>query len=107
MVFDFGVNAGPGRSIKMLQGCVGVAADGAFGPKTLAAVVQANPARLIEVLAKARMTYYRSLSTFDTFGLGWTRRTDSTKAKALEMAGAGGLGLCLAPWAGDARSSCG
>ncbi|HEY7821399.1 MAG TPA: glycosyl hydrolase 108 family protein, partial [Acidimicrobiia bacterium] len=37
-VFDFGVNSGPSRSAKYLQGVVGVAKDGKIGPKTLIAV---------------------------------------------------------------------
>ena len=32
-----------------------------------------------------RHSFYEKLSTFDTFGNGWTRRNDETKEKALEM----------------------
>ena len=34
-VFDFGVNAGPGRSAKFLQTMIGTVADGGIGPNTL------------------------------------------------------------------------
>ena len=34
-VFDFGVNAGTGRSAKMLQRMIGTVADGGIGPNTL------------------------------------------------------------------------
>jgi lysozyme family protein len=37
-VFDCAVNSGVGRSVKLLQGCVGVTADGGIGPATMAAV---------------------------------------------------------------------
>ena len=37
-VFDFGVNAGPGRSAKYLQTMIGTVADGGIGPNTLKAV---------------------------------------------------------------------
>ena len=35
-VFDFGVNAGPGRAAKYLQTLIGTVADGGIGPNTLA-----------------------------------------------------------------------
>ena len=38
MVFDFAVNAGPGRAIKLLQAAVGAVPDGQIGPNTLAAI---------------------------------------------------------------------
>ncbi len=33
----------------------------------------------------ARQEYYESLSTFGTFGKGWTRRVDETTKLALEL----------------------
>jgi lysozyme family protein len=33
-----------------------------------------------------RQSYYEQLSTFDTFGKGWTRRVQETTEFALEMA---------------------
>ena len=36
--FDFGVNSGPARAVKVLQRTVGVVEDGNAGPATLAAV---------------------------------------------------------------------
>jgi lysozyme family protein len=86
MVFDFGVNAGPGRSLKLLQRGVGVAADGSVGPITLAAVRACRAADLIGRMAEARLAYYRGLDGFPTFGRGWTRRVDQTRQAALAMA---------------------
>ena len=37
-VFDFGVNAGTGRSAKYLQSLIGTTVDGGIGPNTLKAV---------------------------------------------------------------------
>ena len=34
MVFDFGVNAGPGTSVRQLQAAIGVTVDGIVGPVT-------------------------------------------------------------------------
>ncbi|GGJ40205.1 glycoside hydrolase family 108 protein [Neoroseomonas lacus] len=86
MVFDFGVNAGPQRSVKLLQKAAGVTIDGSVGPITLAAVRAADPAELIARFAQGRMDHYRSLSTFETFGRGWTNRTEAVRATALRMA---------------------
>ena len=74
MVFDFGVNAGPGRSVRLLQQAVGVAADGWVGPGTLAAVAAHDRAGLVASLVQAQRDYYRSLPTFGTFGRGWMAR---------------------------------
>jgi len=86
MVFDFGVNAGPGRSVRLLQRAAGVTADGSIGPVTLAAVRAARAEALIAVLAEARMAHYRALPHWDAFGRGWPARTDAARAAALAMA---------------------
>ena len=88
-VFDVAVNSGPGRAIKFLQSCVGVTADGGFGPATFAAVKKAeeDPARLIEMYCARRLEFLQSLKTFETFGKGWSRRVQEVKDKALKMLG--------------------
>ncbi len=88
-VFDVAVNSGPGRAIKFLQSCVGVTADGGFGPATLAAVKEAekDPARLVELYCAKRLEFLQSLKTFETFGKGWSRRVQEVKDKALKMLG--------------------
>jgi len=88
-VFDVAVNSGPGRAIKFLQSCVGVTADGGFGPATLAAVKKSeeDPARLIEMYCARRLEFLQSLKTFETFGKGWSRRVQEVKDKALKMLG--------------------
>jgi lysozyme family protein len=89
VVFDVAVNSGPGRAIKFLQSCVGVTADGGFGPATLAAVKEAekDPARLVELYCAKRLEFLQSLKTFETFGKGWSRRVQEVKDKALKMLG--------------------
>lgn len=85
-VFDFGVNAGPSRAIKMLQRLVGAAADGVIGPNTLAAVKSAGDVdALVRGYQNFRRAYYKSLSTFPTFGKGWMRRVDEVEAAALAL----------------------
>jgi len=92
--FDFGVNAGPGRSIRMLQRCAGAAADGSVGPVTLAALRARGAAAVIGRMAEARGAYYRDLPTFPVFGRGWLRRVEAVRRASLAMAGeAGGTSL--------------
>lgn len=85
--FDAAVNSGPARAAKWLQQALGVAQDGAIGPLTLAAVAKAEPAALVGEICDARMAFLRSLSTWPTFGKGWTRRVDEVRAAALKATG--------------------
>ena len=88
-VFDFGVNAGPGRAAKYLQTMIGTVADGGIGPNTLAKlkeyVEEHGLAKSIDNYQEARQAYYEKLSTFATFGKGWTRRVDETTQLAKTM----------------------
>ena len=88
-VFDFGVNAGPGRAAKYLQTMIGTTPDGGIGPMTLKAVSEYvekhGLAKAIDNYQEARQAYYEKLSTFDTFGRGWTRRVDETTQLAKTM----------------------
>lgn len=89
-VFDFGVNAGPGRAIKLLQRMIGANEDGAIGPLTIARVkkfVAAHgEAAAIRAYSDLRRGYYRSLRTFAVFGKGWLRRVKEVEAAALAIA---------------------
>ena len=88
-VFDFGVNAGPGRAAKYLQTMIGTVADGGIGPNTLKALdsyLESESVKSAVATYQAeRQKYYESLATFDTFGRGWTRRVDETTDKALTL----------------------
>ena len=91
-VFDFGVNAGPGRAAKFLQKLLGVTQDGGIGPQTLGALQSAigedkvtQTREMVKKYQSMRQEYYEGLSTFDTFGKGWTRRVDETTHEAISM----------------------
>ena len=89
-IFDFAVNAGPGRAAKMIQEMIGVTVDGGIGPMTLQALglyeeEVGGVAEVILEYQKQRQAYYESLKNFDTFGRGWTRRVDETTITATEM----------------------
>ena len=88
-VFDFGVNAGTGRAAKFLQKMIGTTPDGGIGPMTLKSVNEYVTKNGIENTIKryqmGRQKYYESLSTFATFGKGWTRRVKETTDLAIKM----------------------
>ena len=85
MVYDEAVNAGVGRSAKILQGCVGVTQDGAIGKNTLNAVRAMTPVALITALAGAQAAYYRALDDFPTYGAEWLGRVSRRQSAALRM----------------------
>ena len=90
-VFDFGVNAGTGRAAKYLQQMIGTTPDGGIGPMTLKKldeyIKEEGLENTILDYQQERQSYYQQLSTFDTFGKGWTRRVDETTEIAIEMCG--------------------
>ena len=69
---------------KYLQTMIGTVADGGIGSNTLAKLKEYVDANGIEKCVKDyyqvqdKQSYYEKLSTFDTFGRGWTRRVDET-----------------------------
>ena len=85
-VFDLAINSGVGRASKLLQRSVGVAADGAIGPATLAAVADANPRELATKICELRLAFLQALPTWETFGKGWGRRVKETEKTAFNMA---------------------
>jgi len=85
LMFDFAVNAGAGRAIKILQTAVCVPDDGGFGPMTMKAVQAVDPVELIERFSQAKEDFYRSLAQFPTFGKGWLNRVADVKLKASSM----------------------
>jgi lysozyme family protein len=84
-VFDFAVNSGIGTAIRMLQDAAGAVPDGKLGPVSMTAVLKQNPRDLILMLQTTRINYLRKISTWSTFGKGWTRRVNDVTAAALAM----------------------
>ena len=83
--FDWAVNSGSKRPAKAIQKAVGAKQDGAIGPMTLQAVANEEPDKIIEAVYHTRQRFYERLSTFETFGRGWTRRNKETLEAALDM----------------------
>lgn len=99
--FDFGVNSGPARAIKVLQKLVGAPIDGNAGPTTLAAVEAYGPAeKVIRDYCGARMAFLRSLTNaktgFPVNGRGWTIRVTGIDPKGLYAPTPGVVGNALA-----------
>ena len=77
-IFNFYVNTG--RPAKVLaQVVVGATPDGAFGPRTVAAINAFDPDKFILAYALAKITRYRDIVQRDRtqikFLLGWLNRT--------------------------------
>ena len=85
IVFSMGVNAGPGRSVKLLQQSLGCVPDGIIGPRTRGLISTSNTPAIIAKFSEARREYYRALKTFPIFGKGWLARVDKEESEALNM----------------------
>lgn len=85
-VFDYGVNSGISRSVKVLQRLVGAKTDGQMGPLTLAAVGKIAPSGLIDQICDERLSFLQGLRTWSIFGRGWGRRVKEVRAAALTLA---------------------
>lgn len=77
-IFNFYVNAG--RTAKILAQLVaGVTPDGAFGPRTMAAINAADPEKFALAYALAKIARYRDIVQRDRtqlkFLMGWINRT--------------------------------
>ena len=73
---------------KFIQRLVNTTVDGGIGPNTLGKIKEYvdhyGLEQTISSYALMRQNYYESLSTFDTFGRGWTRRVSEVTEKAKE-----------------------
>lgn len=86
-VLDFAINSGPRRAAEYLQRIVGVTADGWIGPATIAAVRKAKAwDAVINRLCDDRLAFLKRLSTWATYGKGWSRRVAAVRAFALKLA---------------------
>jgi lysozyme family protein len=84
-VFDFGVNAGPGRSIGYLQVVVGVKEDFADGPITEAAALKMDATTVITKLSGLQRAHYIADPGYPIFGDGWIARLERRVIASLKM----------------------
>lgn len=92
-VFDFAVNSGVGRAVRMLQQELMArklytgAIDGLIGSKTLNAVRQVNDiGGLVDAFQDRRLAFLKRLKGWSTFGRGWQRRVNEVQEFALRLA---------------------
>jgi lysozyme family protein len=89
-VFDFGVNSGPSRAIRMLQTMIGANPDGDYGPATAKALNDyINKHGLENTIRKyntGRRNFLKTLKTFWKYGKGWIARVDRVEHKSIELA---------------------
>ena len=71
----------------ILQGALGVARDGQWGPITQGAVdAIADVPAAIRAFTGARLAYYKGLSGWQYFHAGWSNRTAAIGQDSLSMA---------------------
>jgi lysozyme family protein len=85
-MFDYGVNSGVGRSVRVLQRLLRRADDGRVSEALLAAARERDSAELVRRLCDERLVFLKRLKTWPVFGAGWGRRVAEVKAAALRMA---------------------
>lgn len=73
-LFDTAVNHGIGQAIRFLQRAANVADDGIVKSRTLVAVGAMTVTDVLSRFNAERLEFYTKLSTWPTFGKGWTRR---------------------------------
>ena len=85
-VFDRAVNSGAIRAVKLLQqtlGFTGGDVDGLVGSQTLTAInAQPSLNKLIDQYLDTNLKWLKTLSTWGTFGKGWTARIERVRARA-------------------------
>ena len=84
IMFDFAINAGPGRAIKLLQACVGEQVDGMLGPISMSTIKAMPSKQLIERFSDAKTKYYKGLNN-PTYEHGWLARVDTVEISAMKM----------------------
>lgn len=83
-LLDAVVNHNGRTAVRWLQGAVGAVADGVIGPRTLEAIGKRDDLRTGVAFLQQRLDYYNDLSTFKTFGAGWTQRLADNMGYLLE-----------------------
>ena len=77
-IFDMAVNMGPHAAVVIAQRAVGAVADGALGPKTIAALALADPEEALAKMRELAAERYRKIvaedPTQERFLSGWLAR---------------------------------
>ena len=85
VVFDLAVNSGSRRASKFLQEAIESPADGIIGKNTIARIEFYEGEDIINDICLSRLKYMQRLSTWSTFGKGWSTRVLEVNQAALNM----------------------
>jgi lysozyme family protein len=86
-VFDYGINSGIGRSVKVLRRLLGLSDRSVtISDDVIGATHAVDPTTLVSRICDERLRFLRSLRTWPIFGAGWGRRVAEVKVAALAMA---------------------
>lgn len=87
IVFQFGVVAGPGRSVKILQAVLEIEEDGICGPVTKDAAKRSNVKCTCEEHVQAQNAYFDAIvdkdPTQEVFINGWHNRVDRARRMSI------------------------
>ena len=91
--YDFAVNAGPYRSVKVMQQALGVDVDGLIGPETRGALEACAQLSTAMRMLDLRESWYRRIAVGKNakFGRGWLNRTSSCRVLVQALAEEWGL----------------
>lgn len=70
-------NYNGGQTVRWAQAASGAAVDGRMGPATIAALKVVDPHAFVLSFLSQRLLYLTNLSTWASFGKGWSRRIAS------------------------------
>lgn len=78
LLFDFAVNSGISKAVKVIQSILSLTPDGILGQKTISLINQSNAKNLFDILKIKREQYYRSIvqnnPSQSVFLNGWLNR---------------------------------
>lgn len=90
-LFDYGVNSGVGRAIRVLRQLVRSERSGTkLSDVEIADIARANPRALVVAMCAERRAFLRRLKTWPVFGRGWARRVNDVEKNAIAMIDGGG-----------------
>jgi len=85
-LFDYGVNSGPRRAVRVAQHLSGRPVTGRLTAEDVAAINKRPPEKMVAAICNERLAFVKSLRTWKTFGKGWTSRIRDVQAYCTQLA---------------------
>lgn len=108
VVYDGGVNSGPGTSVRWLQSAMGFRGadvDGQIGPKSLGKLRSSSAIDVVKKQTANRRSFLRRIgkrmnhntgkTQWEMFGTGWSRRVNDVEARGVAWAAAAMPGVSV------------